>query len=641
MVLKSGDIKRLFIYFFYDADGIVDRYIPYMLNALKPYSTEIFVVCNGKLSNEGRKIFSNITQKILVRENKGFDVWAYKAAIDSYGWEELRKFDEVIFMNHTIMGPVFPFSELFGKMDAEDVDFWGISAYHKVMLNPFGVEYGYIPKHIQSHWIAVRSDMLKSFEFQSYWDDRPEINYYSDAVGKHEAIFTKHFADMGFTWNVYADMDEKLCNYPLMKTPVELFEKCRCPIFKRRSFFFPYFDVLCDSDGSQSSQILDYLEKNSLYDTSMIWENLLRTNNLADIKAAANLNYVLPTNEMPVISPSQKKIALVIHEYFIDLIDYCYNYALSMPSYSDIFITTDTVTKKEAIETKFSKGPWHSVKVILIENRGRDVSALLVGAAPFIMDYDLVCFMHDKKVTQLNYEIKGFYFSERCFKNLLGTSALVEQIISRFEREPHLGLLCPPPPYHADFYGSFSADWKWYSNSESVMKLKDELGLAIPLSESKDIVAPMGTMFWFRPCGMRKLFDYGWKYENFPQEPNNLNGTLLHAIERLYCYVEQDAGYYSAYVISSECARNDMTNLYYMQGQLIDKLFKLYNGSDFYGLCEQLNRQIEIKKTYVPVQTSKKSAKQVIKFLIRLFIPMLIWLPGKKIYRKFRGIIKK
>ena len=95
MVLKSGDIKRLFIYFFYDADGIVDRYIPYMLNALKPYSTEIFVVCNGKLSNEGRKIFSNITQKILVRENKGFDVWAYKAAIDSYGWEELRKFDEV------------------------------------------------------------------------------------------------------------------------------------------------------------------------------------------------------------------------------------------------------------------------------------------------------------------------------------------------------------------------------------------------------------------------------------------------------------------------------------------------------------------------------------------------------------------
>ncbi|WP_353937923.1 rhamnan synthesis F family protein, partial [Parabacteroides goldsteinii] len=41
------------------------------------------------------------------------------------------------------------------------------------------------------------------------------------------------------------------------------------------------------------------------------------------------------------------------------------------------------------------------IKVIVVENRGRDVSALLVGCAPYISDYKYVCFVHDKKTTQL------------------------------------------------------------------------------------------------------------------------------------------------------------------------------------------------------------------------------------------------
>ncbi len=632
MILKRNPINRLIIYFFYDADGIVDRYVPYMLNALKAHCSEIFVVCNGNLTAEGLSIFKEITPMLLVRENKGFDVWAYKAAIDSYGWEKLRQFDEVIFMNHTIMGPVYPFSELFAKMDAEDVDFWGITAYHKVMLNPFGIEYGYIPEHIQSHWIAVRSGMIKSPAFQTYWDKRPEILNYFDAIGKHEAIFTKHFADIGFTWKVYADTDAGFSNYPLMKTPVELFQKCRCPIFKRRSFFVPYFDILCDSDGSQAAQILEFLERNSLYDTELIWENLLRTNHLCDIKNAANLNYILPSKERPSEIPRQQKIALVIHEYFPDLVDYCYEYALSMPAYSDIYITTDSEEKKHIIEEKFAKGPWNSVRVILIENRGRDVSSLLVGAAPYIMSYDLVCFMHDKKVGQVNYGIKGFYFSERCFKNLLGSKALVEQIISRFEKEPRLGLLCPPPPNHGDWFGTLAIDWKWHSNIESVLDLKEKLKLSIPLSAEKDIVAPMGTMFWFRPQGMKKLLDYGWKYEDFPKEPNKQNGTSLHAIERLYSYVEQDAGFYTAYVFSTDYARTEMTNLYYMLGNLVDKFFKLHNESDFFGVCNFFDTEIRNKMT--PWQ--EKGLLYWMKELIRLFVPMFIWLPGKKIYDLIR-----
>ena len=42
-----------------------------------------------------------------------------------------------------------------------------------------------------------------------------EINDYRDAVGKHEAMFTKRFSEMGFKWDVYADMGEEYNNHPI------------------------------------------------------------------------------------------------------------------------------------------------------------------------------------------------------------------------------------------------------------------------------------------------------------------------------------------------------------------------------------------------------------------------------------------
>ena len=67
--------------------------------------TELIVVCNGKLSKQGRAAFEEFTDQIIVRENKGLDVWAYKTALDHYGWQRLSEFDEVVMTNSTLMGP--------------------------------------------------------------------------------------------------------------------------------------------------------------------------------------------------------------------------------------------------------------------------------------------------------------------------------------------------------------------------------------------------------------------------------------------------------------------------------------------------------------------------------------------------------
>ena len=198
-MILNDTVKRLGICFFYDQDGIVDDYVTYLLDDLIKSMQDMVVVCNGFLNADGRKVFNKYTKDIIVRENKGLDVWAYKTALDYIGWERLQEYDEIILLNATIMGPIYPFAEMFQKMDKRDLDFWGITKYGKEEFDPFGCNpYGYIPEHIQSHFMVYRRTLINSQEFQSYWNNIPEINSYKESVGMHESYFTKYFADKGF-----------------------------------------------------------------------------------------------------------------------------------------------------------------------------------------------------------------------------------------------------------------------------------------------------------------------------------------------------------------------------------------------------------------------------------------------------------
>lgn len=574
---KNG--KRLLIYFFYDKDGVVDRYIDYMLSDISKYTDDIIVVCNGKLQDEGKKVFEQYTHNIIVRENVGFDVWAYKTALESVGFDKFPMYDEVIMMNFTIMGPLYSFSEMFDKMNKEDLDFWGITLFHGVGFDPFGtVKYGYLPTHIQSHFIAVRSKMLASEEFKKYWSNMRMIKSYEEAIGYHEAIFTKTFADFGYDWGAYVDTrdEQGKCYCPIIMCPKSLVEEKRCPIFKRRSFFHDYKDMLEYTTGEATVELVDYIKNHLDYDINMIYENILRSDNQADIKRNMHHTYILPSevDESSEIDISKLKIALVIHIYFIDLIEYCYRYALSMPENSDVYITTDSFRKKEKIEEVFQKGPWRKIDVTVIENRGRDVSSLLVSTKEYIEKYDYVCFMHDKKVGQLDVSIKGEAFSYKCFENLLKSKCYVKNVINTFEKNEKLGILMPPPPNFAEYYPTLGAV-DWGENYSNTVELAGKLDLHVKFEESKEPVSPLGTMFWFRPKAMRKLYDQNWEYEDFPEEPNKLDGSLLHAIERIYSFVVQDAGYYPAWVMNERFAALEVDNLYYMLRELNRGVFDL------------------------------------------------------------------
>ncbi|MDD6036166.1 MAG: rhamnan synthesis F family protein [Lachnospiraceae bacterium] len=621
--------KRLVIFFFYDEGYIVDDYIGVLLEGLRKSVNDYFIVTNGYLPRPEHDKFLKFTDRILMRENVGFDVWAYKDALEYIGWDKLIQYDEVILMNYTIFGPLYPFEEMFETMNSRDLDFWGITKHHKVDFDCFGTcKYGYIPEHIQSSFLVIRNSLLRSSDYQDMWKNMPMIHSYGESVGLYEAIFTKEFNEKGYKSDVYINTDdlEGYTKYPLMMMAYELIKNRRCPILKVKNFSQNYYDILGDTVGNVTRDTLEYIKNSLTYDSELIYQHIIRTSNLSDLKNTLHLNYVLP-KRYAYSEPKGKKIAIMMHLYYADLVEYCIEYAKNVPEGTDLIITTP---KQEIISKvkKMKLGKYFkTVKVIKIENVGRDVSALLVGCRPYIYNYDYVCFVHDKKTTQIKPYCNGEGFAYKCWENNLGSKEYVKNIIATFESDSHLGLLTPPPPNHGQFYQIIGSEWA--SNYTNTISLAYQLKLNCKIDGNKPPIAPLGTMFWFRPKALKTLFDYGWEYKDFPKEPNYYDGTLLHAIERIYGFVPQHEGYYVGWVMTDDYASLEQTNLHFMLREINLKLFKKYYTTNLLDMTQKIDNNMQM------VWEDNITFMKRIKLFAKKVLPFPVYEAMRKQYAKY------
>ena len=582
-------MKRLGIFFFYEKNGDVDDFITYYLADLNKNLTELVVVCNGKLSEQGRAAFSQFTDNIIVRENKGLDVWAYKTALDSYGWAKLSEFDEIVMTNSTLMGPVRPLKEMFDAMwENRDLDFWGLSIHHGAKSNPFKGKhlYNYLPVHIQSHFIVYRQRFVQDHELQAYWDNMPMIESYTDSVQRYEAVFTKQFEDKGFKWDVYVKTDDlkEFTDYPLLVCPTLLLREKKCPLFKRRSFMHDFEAYLNDTAGEPVRELYAYLRDHTDYPLELIWKNMIRTMHPYDFTRNLGLTRLIPERVQDEACAAavrkNRRIALCMHLYFMDMLPQSCAFAANMPPETDVFISTNTPEKKQQIEEAFRTLPLHAVTVKVVENRGRDVAAFLCDLAPQIREYDYACFMHDKKAIQTKPGSVGASFGYVCNENICKNADYVLNVLTEFEKDPYLGLLCPPFPTHGVYFMNMCSNG-WGPNFDNTKALMKKLGIDRPISGEKMPIAPFGSVFWFRVKALAPLFDHGWKHEDFPPEPLPQDGTISHAIERIYPFVAQGAGYYPAQAMSADYAVARCDSMQAYAGGLIRPLARVFDCTTF------------------------------------------------------------
>lgn len=563
-------MRRVGIYFFYDKEGIVDGYVPYFINGLHKVVDYLIVVINGRLNVEGRKTLTACADDLFVRENVGFDAWAYKEAIEYIGWDELKKFDELVLTNNTIYGPIFPFEETFRRLDEIDCDFWGMSTNHedKNLKSWFGVplEWGYKPESITSNFCVYKSSVLHSYEFYMHWKTMPQINNYFESCVYHEMAITKALADAGFIYLTVDQADFRtVCPSPTVYGAFDMIARYKVPIIRKKAFYDPNGSLDYCTDVPR--KIMSYLAEHTDYDCDLIWDNLLRTVNQYDLKNWFNWNTILPM-DYSCRESSHTKVAVIFHSYYIDILEKYLHNIESFPDGSDFYFTTDTVEKREALMAQMA--PYEGrfqIEFRLVENRGRDVSALLVACRDVVLEgnYDLICFMHDKKgigdIATSKYSCIGDAFSDCCFENIAPTSNYVNNVIELFEKNPRLGIAVPPPPMYANYYKVIGGGWAAKETYLKAEQLLRELNLPVPMDDKKPPVAPYGSVFWFRPDALLPLFKKQWKYDDFDREPMQSDSTILSAIERLHSLIAQGMGYYPMVIMSSRYAEQEVTQM--------------------------------------------------------------------------------
>ena len=418
-------MRRIIFYLFYDKEGIVDDYVPYKLKALREHAETIFVVSNSKLTAEGRTALDEVADVVWVRDNVGFDVGAFDAAMTRFGSERLAEYDELVLMNYTFFGPVYPFSEVFDRMAEVSVDFWGLSSHGPIEPGPGEGPSRALGRHLQTNWIAVRRPMFTSLEWTEYWASVRSIRSYQESIQRFEATFTQHFADRGFSWAA-AWRDE---DYPTENASFEsaaLLLRDRFPILKRRIFF--HESAYVESRAVLGRRILEALEGTG-YPAELIWRNVVRAGEPRHLYTNFSLLEILDEVDTGWRPEPPPRIAVLAHMFYEDMTPEVMSYLDHIPVPYDLYVTTTTKAKRTAILEALERFHVNHVEVrIVADNRGRDTSAMLL-ASKDVFDagrYDLICRVHSKKSPQDSYNTADL-FKHHMFDNLLWTPGLRRQ----------------------------------------------------------------------------------------------------------------------------------------------------------------------------------------------------------------------
>jgi glycosyltransferase involved in cell wall biosynthesis len=210
----------------------------------------------------------------------------------------------------------------------------------------------------------------------------------------------------------------------------------------------------------------------------------------------------------------------------------------------DLVLTTTSPESAEVLQSILNQMEVTRATIDVTPNRGRDIAPMLTafGTERFAK-YDLVGHFHGKRSPHVDASI-GTTWRNFTWEHLLGgEKAMMDAVTMAMAADDTLGLVFPEDPHLNG----------WDRNVELAEDLADRMGLDVPLPNHFDF--PIGTMFWARPAALQPLQALGIDWDDFPPEPLPIDGSMLHALERLLPFSARKAGFRFATTVVDGCVR--------------------------------------------------------------------------------------
>jgi len=224
------------------------------------------------------------------------------------------------------------------------------------------------------------------------------------------------------------------------------------------------------------------------------------------------------------------RIAVVLHLHYVDLWPELRDKILNISEPFDLFVSLHDNYAADASALIYEDFP--SARVLNFENRGRDVLPFVAMVnAGLLRGYEVVCKIHTKK--SLKSPTNGNDWRQALVDGILGNRMLIRDILNAYDLDKHLGLVAAD----GQLFGSRLNHWAW--NLQKLALLGQRIGITTVPEEARFVG---GTMFWIRASLLQRIEALNLTSDDFETEPIGVDGTMAHAVERMFGLIAYDAG---------------------------------------------------------------------------------------------------
>lgn len=233
---------------------------------------------------------------------------------------------------------------------------------------------------------------------------------------------------------------------------------------------------------------------------------------------------ITPDSPLPPEEVLPLRVALHVHAYYPDMLADILQRLNPNRCKPDLFITVDSESKFEQVKTELQRLGMEGAQVSVHANVGRDIYPFLRLCSTLAGQYDVLGHLHTKKSPHVTDDAT---LVPRWRELLLGTllggtheERMLDRILVHMHAHPEIRIVFPDDP-HVMGWGKNLAVAKQLVSPEEFDALPTQFDF------------PVGTMFWARSEYMSIFADLDLETRYSPREPLPIDGTILHACERL------------------------------------------------------------------------------------------------------------
>ena len=223
--------------------------------------------------------------------------------------------------------------------------------------------------------------------------------------------------------------------------------------------------------------------------------------------------------------------ALHIHAYYVNALEDILSRIEQNVNLPDLFISTCRGSQI-LVEQIVSNYAGNVVSIREVPNIGRDIAPLITEFGRELLDYDVIGHVHTKQSLHVAERSIIGTWSNFILGNLLGSvggSSMFDRILRAFSENEELRMVFPEDPHIMG----------WTENKAVSGPIAKSLGLR---RMPENFSFPIGSMFWMKSDLFSKFVGLDLKWEDYPPEPLPIDGSILHALERLFGALPQAEG---------------------------------------------------------------------------------------------------